>query len=842
VFGACLALLATSCAQLSDLPTLTKEDLKFHPAQSSRIYAHDGELITTLHGEQDRTVIYSLDRIPQHVRDAVVAIEDQRFYEHDGVDVQAILRALVTNAASGEVQQGGSTITQQYVKNAIIAPNRAAAKTFRRKVNEAALSRQLETKWSKDKILLRYLNTVYFGEGAYGIQAAAKTYFGKSARKLTLAEGAALAAIIRSPEDYDPFKHPAANRDRRALVLDRMQALDFVDPEEAARATAQKLKLQPASRKDQYPAPYFVDYVQRLITYDPRFKMLGRDPEDRTQQLFQGGLKIYTTVDLEDQSWAEDAVESQTYEDGPHASLVSIDPNNGHVRAMVGGRDWFARPKDDPYAKLNLAILAEPDLGRVKVAGSKKYEERAPGTGRQGGSAFKSFALAAAVAEGVSLSERFKAAGCMDFAGADAGGNWHVCNYDGGASSSGKISLLEATVNSVNVVYAQLILKVGAEAVVETAEDMGINTPLLAVPSAALGTNPVNPMGMASAYGTLATGGTHHAPVAITRIEDEDGDVIYRDKTRGEEVLEPAVAYITTSALEQVVLRGTGTNAQIGRPVGGKTGTAQEWRDAWFVGYTPDRVTAVWMGYPQGEIEMKTSCSGSTSACIPTQTITSGGVTGGSFPALIWNYFMSRALSGVPANDFDVPDIGIVTVTIDTRNGCLAGRFTPDEYQVSATFAQGTQPKETCREPGDRSRGGVTVPDVFGFPAGEAEDVLERAGFGVSRTTEASSSYPPGRVIGQSPDGGEKAPRGSTVTIVVSTAGDDESTVPDVLGQSRSSAESELRSAGYAVRIVTEKESAPGQAKKNSGRVWKQDPAGGSSAAEGATVTIWVNP
>src|SRR5918992_3737673 len=243
VFGACLALLATSCAQLSNLPTLTKEDLKFHPAQSSRIYAGSGELITTLHGEQDRTVIYTLDRIPEHVRDAVVAIEDARFYEHDGVDVRAIFRALLTNAASGEVQQGGSTITQQYVKNAIIAPNRTAAKTFRRKINEAALARQLETKWSKDKILLRYLNTVYFGEGAYGIEAAAKTYFGKSAPKLTLAEGAALAAIIRSPEDYDPFKHPAANRDRRALVIARMETLGFIDATQAARAQAAKLKL-----------------------------------------------------------------------------------------------------------------------------------------------------------------------------------------------------------------------------------------------------------------------------------------------------------------------------------------------------------------------------------------------------------------------------------------------------------------------------------------------------------------------------------------------------------------------------------------------------------------------
>jgi penicillin-binding protein 1A len=840
VIGACIALLSSGCAQLTNLPTLTKEDLRFKPPQSSRIYSSDGHLITTLHGEQNRTVIYSLKRIPKHVQDAVIAIEDQRFYQHDGVDVHAIFRALLENAASGEVEQGGSTITQQYVKNTIIAPNSSAARTIRRKIDEAALARQLEEKLSKHEILLRYLNTVYFGEGAYGLQAAAKTYFGKTTHKLNVTEGASLAAIIQNPEDFDPFKHPKANKARRTVVLDKMEELGWLDAAQADKARHNKIDLRPASQKDKYPAPYFVDYVQRLITYDPRFKALGDTPEQRTKQLFQGGLRIHTTVDLEQQAAADAAVRSQLQDDSdPHGSLVAIDPNTGFVRAMVGGRDWFATPKQDPYAKLNLAVLAEPDLGHVKVG--KKFEDRAPGTGRQAGSSFKPFALVTAIQQGISLAERFKAAPCMDFPGADAGGNWHVCNYEG-ESFGGKISLLEATVHSVNVVYAQLILRVGAQAVVDTAAKMGIKTPLLPVASAALGTNPVNPLDMASAYGTFATGGIYHPPVAVKKIIDEHGETIYEDNSKPVKVLEPAVAYIATSAMEQVVTRGTGVNAQIGRPMAGKTGTGQEYRDAWFVGYTPDLVAAVWMGYPQGEIEMKPSCTGSLSACIPTQTLTTGGVTGGSFPALIWKSFMLPALTDVPASSFDVPAIGIVNVTIDTRNGCLAGRFTPDEFKETVTLPRGSEPKETCREPGDRAHGGKTVPDVFGFPADEAERILEDEGFAVARQSQASSSYPPGRVIGQSPDGGDKAPEGSTVTIYVSTSGDDAGGVPDVLGQTRASAESELRSAGYAVRIITEEESSHGQAKKHSGLVWKQDPSGGSSAASGATVTIWVNP
>jgi penicillin-binding protein 1A len=530
--------------------------------------------------------------------------------------------------------------------------------------------------------------------------------------------------------------------------------------------------------------------------------------------------------------------------------LVAIHPETGEVRAMVGGRDWFAGPKKDPFAKLNLAIQAEPGLGRIKIPGTKnKYEIRAPGTGRQAGSAFKPFALAAAIQEGVSLSKRYKAEACMTFPGADNGGPWKVCNYES-SDFGAQLPLLEATVFSVNVVYAQLILDIGEENVVDVADDMGINTTLPIEPSVALGSGAVNPLGMTSAYSTFATNGMHHPPFGITKIVDSNGKVLYDsddDATiEPTQAIEPAVAYITTSALEQVIQRGTGTRANIGRPAAGKTGTAQEYRDAWFGGYTPDLAAAVWVGYPEGEIEMKASCSGSTSVCKPTR-IYQQGVTGGSYPAEIWSSFMRNALAGTGSSAFEKPAFGFVTKVIDTRTGCLANKLTPDEYKQSVVYPTGTAPKESCRAPRDR----VQVPKVFGFPADEARDILEDEGFEVEVITEYSGTYPPGTVIGQDPRGGEKVPKGSTVVLVVSTTDrsdqgpDDDadtSTVPDVLGLTQKEAEDRLRRSGFKVEVIYEAESKRSNARRNSGKVWKQNPAGGTEAERKSTVTIWVNP
>ena len=646
---AALALCMSSCAevmeQFEDLPKLSEKDLRFKLAESSRIYDGEGNLLTTLHETENRTVI-ALKAMPSHLRRAVIAIEDERFFNHDGVDLRAIMRAFVTNAASGEIREGGSTITQQYVKNVIIAPGEIAEKTLRRKIIEAALSRQLEKRLSKREILERYLNTVYFGKGAYGVQAAAITYFGKPASQLTLSESALLAGVIRSPESYDPYENKKQAKQRRNTVIDRMEGLDWVTAEKAAKAKKAPLGLTQEKVTGEYPAPYFIDYVKRLISYDPRFNVVGETITDRTNRLFQGGLRIYTTIDMDHQAAAEAAVQQNLpNETDPSSSLVSVEPDTGHVTAMVGGRDWFAPRKEDRYAKLNLAIVAEPNLGCTNIPETKECANRAPGTGRQAGSAFKPFALAAALEGGTSLSESYKAGACMNFPGADAGRDWRVCNYEGGDFGR-ELSLLEATVNSVNVVYAQLILEVGPEEGAELAQEMGINTPLIATPSMVLGSNPVNPLGMASAYGTFATNGTRHAPVAITRIVDSTtGETIYKDETEPERVLDPGVAYLVTTALEAVIDRGTGVRAQIARPAAGKTGTAQEYRDAWFGGYTPDLAAAVWVGYPEGEIEMKASCAGSSNPCRPTRVLSGSGVTGGSFPAEIWGDFMERALA-----------------------------------------------------------------------------------------------------------------------------------------------------------------------------------------------------
>lgn len=647
-----LGLTCSSCALLEELPTLTDADLSRAFPQTSIVYDARGRVITTFHGVEDRTVI-PLEQVPEHVRNAVLAIEDRRFYEHGGVDLQAVVRAAVENVRSGEVLQGGSTITQQYVKNRIIAlSGNGAEKTLKRKIDEAALARQLEARLTKDEILERYLNTVYFGNGAYGVQAAAKVYFGVPARRLTLVQGALLAGLIRSPEGYDPYDEPQLARARRAVVLDAMASLGMISGDRAERAARRPLGVRRISprREQRYQAPYFVDYVRRLLLYDERFSFLGDDPEERDRKLLEGGLRIHTTLDLDAQHAAERAIASVLYEPAdPHAALVAIEPATGAVRAMVGGRDWFAKRKQDPFAKLNLAIAGAPGLGRTWAGGEPV--RRAPGTGRQAGSAFKPFALVAALKAGIPLSAVLPGSACKTF---PIGGSapWEVCNY--GGASYGRVTLLEATIRSINVAYASLIVHLGAEAVVDVAKRMGIRSPLKPVPSGVLGTNEVNALDMASAFATLATNGQRHAPVAIARIVSPTGEVLYEDRSKPKQVLEPGIAYLATTALEGVISSGTGTAANIGRPAAGKTGTAQEYRDAWFAGYTPDLSAAVWVGYPDGLIEMKTSCGAAPpSKCRPTRIT----VAGGTWPAQIWRAFMVEALAGVPPRDFERPAV-----------------------------------------------------------------------------------------------------------------------------------------------------------------------------------------
>ena len=842
-----LALVSTGCSELVDqfrnLPELDEKDIDPYLAQSSFIYAGDGSLITSLHGTENRTLA-PLRKIPKDLQNAVVAIEDERFYEHDGVDFKAIVRAMVANVSSGTIEEGGSTITQQYVKNVIIAPKGQAEKTVERKIDEAAYARQLEDMRTKKEILELYLNTVYFGQGAYGVKAAARTFFHKSLSELKVHEAAMLAGLIRAPENYDPVDHPKVGKTRRNLVLAKMAELGYISETKMRAAQQKKIAVFGTARRDRYPAPYFVDYVRRLIKYDPRFAdaLEGRadSARDREQLLLTGGLKVYTTIDLEEQAQAEAAVNGiLTEKQDPYGALVAIDPDNGHIRAMVGGRNWFAPRKVDKFNKLNLAVANEPDLDAKKAGGT------APGFGRQAGSAFKTFALAAAIENGIPLSKSYEGTSPKTFPGQNNGEDWIVRNYEGG--SFGKIALMEATASSVNVVYAQLILELGPEVVTELAREMGIRTPLLPVPSAVLGANEVNALGMASAYATLAADGVYHRPVAIERIEDAEGNVIYQDpRGQGQEVLDPSVAYLTTSALEGVIDAGTGVAAQLdGRDVAGKTGTAQEYRDAWFAGYTPDLAAAVWVGHPQGQVEMQ-SCSTThevqggkrVEVCRAPRI---GAVTGGSWPAQIWQAFMIEALADVPPTEFVEPD-GIVSVEIDTRgDNCLAGPGTPDEFRVYTPFPAGAEPTRVCKIARK-----IEVPDVVGLPEDSATRILEDDGFGVNVVDEPTTEVPPGNVVYQTPDGGENATSGSTVTIGVSTATPDnagpEGTVPGVLGLSREGAEDVINDNGFRVEVVIQPESSRGQAKKNRGRVWKQSPNSGTVRPQGSTVTIWVNP
>jgi penicillin-binding protein 1A len=718
--------LSTSC---SLLPDLKEEEKNAQPlAQTSKIYDAKGRLITTLHAEEDRVVI-PIGRIPEAVQDAVVAVEDQQFWTHRGIDLRAVLRAAYVNATSGQVIEGGSTITQQYVRNAFSSVG--TEQTIGRKLKEAALAWQLEKQYSKRQILGKYLNTVYFGRGAYGVQRAAKRFFSEPAWELKLHESALLAGLIAGPERYDPFDNRKVALARRNLVLSQMLGQGMISQRRYQQAAGRRLGLDPPPARDRYLAPYFVDYVKHSFLHDPRFQRFG-SYQDRVDLLFKGGLKIYTTIDLDMQKAAEAAVNGVLSVRGdPHGALTAIDPRNGHIKAMVGGRNyWNDRAR---FAKVNLA-----------TGGS---------TGRQAGSAFKPFALVAALENGILPTKTYPAPSSIQLREPPCGSPddpWNVENYEG-ASYGGSMTVEQGLINSVNVVYAQIIRDVGPDKVVEVAHRMGIRSKLRAYCSAVLGTNEVNTLEMASAFGTLAMMGKHVRPTAIERIEDADGKVIYEPRVNRRQVIEPGVAWTAVQIMRKVVLQGTGTAANLfGRQVAGKTGTAQMWRDAWFIGFIPQLSAAVWVGHPQGQIPM-------TGTRI-------GNVTGGSFPASIWHAFMANITRDMPVLQFRHPQIPYVSIPIDVTQGCRAvPGVTPAEHVQYQQFIPGTQP-QPCS-----AASTTAVPSVVGMIAGSAYSILSDAGFNVTQSVEQSNSYPAGTVLSQTPPGGSQAPPGSTVSVVVAS-------------------------------------------------------------------------
>lgn len=579
-------------ATMSDLP----EVANVKPAASSQIYDVHGNLITTVHATENRLPV-KLSQVPKDLQNAFIATEDNRFYSHHGVDPIGIMRAIWVNIAHDGVAEGGSTITQQLARNAFLTQDR----TLKRKIMEAMLAIRIEQYYTKQEILEMYLNQIYFGQGAYGVQAAAHVYFGKNVQDLDLAQSAMLAGLPQSPNYYSPLTNYKAGKARQAVVLGQMVKYDYIDQATADKAKDEDLGLREKSEAahSDNNASYFIDYVISEIA-----EKYGDDA------VYKDGLKIYTTIDMKAQDAAVQAMHNlpNFYTDDkgltqPQGALIAINPHNGYIVAMVGGRG------DDSF---NRAVLAE----------------------RQPGSAFKPFVYLAAIQDGMTPGT------VMDDKKIEFNG-WSPKNYEG--TYSGQMTLRYALQHSVNTIAVQLADAVGMRKVLNLASSLGITTLDDSKDNnlaAALGglTNGVKPIDMAVAYGTLANGGVKVKPVAITKIVDRNGQVVEENSTEEQRVVDPKYAYVITNMLESVMSGGTGGGASIGRPAAGKTGTTDESKDAWFVGYTPDLVADVWMGDDYG-IE------------------TLDGITGGTVPAVIWRDFMSQALNAmeIPASDFTVP-------------------------------------------------------------------------------------------------------------------------------------------------------------------------------------------
>ena len=576
-------------------------------SQTTFLSDANGQQLAVLHGNENRVSV-GLDQVPPVVQQAVVATEDRKFFRHSGVDPVGLVRATWADVRNRNKAQGGSTITQQYVKNTYVGRERS----FVRKLKEAVISVKLERKLGKKQILERYLNTIYFGRGAYGVQAASQAYYGKDVGQLGLREAVYLAGLIRAPQRADAITHPDEAARRRDVTLRAMQRDRYITAAQAAgvagtpfgeyvidRSAVPTMQTQIAAGDK--GTQYFVEYVRRYL--------VGRYGE---KAVLGGGLRVKTTLDLRTQAQAYDSVYGLLRESDPRGALVALDPE-GRVKAMVGGRDW-------EKSKVNLAVGREGG-----------------GRGRQGGSTFKPFVLAEAVKEGYTVESSFKGPAKITLPKANNGADWTVSNYEGEAFD--RVNLIDATEHSINTVYAQLVTQIGPDKVVNMAKDLGIQTPLAPHASITLGTQDVSVLEMADAYLTFANRGVRALPHVVSQVTDANGHVIESFRPERSRVLDRSQADVVNFVLRQVVEHGTGTGAQFGRPAAGKTGTTQDYGDAWFIGYTPRLTAAVWMGYPEGQSRAMLNVHGKK-------------VNGGSFPATIFKRFMTAATKDVDTGDF----------------------------------------------------------------------------------------------------------------------------------------------------------------------------------------------
>ena len=609
----------------------------------TRVYSLNNELVAEFF--QERRDLVSLSEIPQGLIDATIAIEDHLFYRHRGISFKGIVRAFFANLRAGKIREGGSSITQQLVKLLFLTRER----TYKRKFQEALLAVKIERRFSKEEILERYFNKIYFGHGSYGAEAASRWYFGKHARDLNLAECALLAGLIKAPNRYSPITNPEKARVRLGVVLGRMVDLGYISRGEAERARQDfeemlkegKIKGSPSINQ----APYFVEHIRQEI-----------EEKYGSNALYKGGLRVYTTLDLKMQRAAREALFSGLEQlnkgrsgESPkiEGALVAIDPKTGYIKAMVGGSGFT------PDNQFNRTTQAR----------------------RQPGSAFKPFLYAAAIDNGFTSADTL-----MDepVVYQDWQGEWAPQNYDG--KFRGLVTLRKALENSINVASVRLIEKVTPERVASYARRAGIKSRLYPTLSLALGTSEVTPIEMAVAYGVFANQGVRAEPLGIRYVKDLSGVLLEENIPFGEEVLAKETAYILTNLMEGVVKRGTASWAvgeRLGRPVAGKTGTSNNFVDAWFVGFTPDLIAVVWIGYDRGQKSLGDRR------------------VGGVVAAPIWRKFMEVALEDIPPSEFAVPEnVSFVEICADT--GTLP---TPGCSKIiQELFIRETEPTRYCQE------------------------------------------------------------------------------------------------------------------------------------------------
>ncbi len=607
------------------------------PAETTKIYSEDGIVLAELHKEENR-VLVPIENISPIFKKTVVSIEDARFYRHNGIDLLGIARAMVRNIKKKRFVEGGSTLTQQLARNLFLTRNR----NISRKIAEAILAVQIERRYTKPEILQMYLNQVYWGHNAYGIESAARLYFNKSADELNIAESAMLVGILTGPELYSPIRNFSGAKKRQLLVLKRVAKLGLITQSEANAAYVEKIEIV-KRKKLRYKAPYFTAYILKQL-----IEMYGEEVT------YTSGMKVYTTLNYKLQDKAEKIVEKYIdYGNSPHwirsmkqkvpslnysqAAMLAIDPRYGYIKTMVGGKDFL----DNQFNRTTQAK-------------------------RQPGSSFKPFLYLAALEKGFSPGSIIED-NPVTFNTSE--GPYSPSNYS--QKYKGKLSMRKALERSINVVSIKLNYLIGPKNTARVAKTLGIKSPLQPILSLPLGANEVSMLELTSAYGTIATLGKFSDPVSIIRIEDRDGTSLYEYKAQVTKVFNSNLLSVLVDMMKGVVKYGTGKLANLPRPVAGKTGTTSDYRDAWFVGFVPQLVCTTWVGNDDNSPTMK--------------------VTGGWVPALMWKEYMREATQKMPAQDFKRPT-GLTTVKVNWLTEKLATQFSPKEYVHSEKYWKGKEP------------------------------------------------------------------------------------------------------------------------------------------------------